>query len=92
MLVCSCTGTAKQSMASTLLPRMPMGLALMTAERTYEAVAGVARSLGRIAACAGTLLPASHMAQGRAHIALYCRHAMSTLLACCRPCIYLCRC
>ena len=36
-----------------LLPRMPMGLALMADTRTYEAVATVCRTLGRLAADAG---------------------------------------
>lgn len=38
---------------AVLLPRMPMGLALAADPRTYQALAGVARGVGRMAAAAG---------------------------------------
>ena len=49
-----CSGASQGAVTGALLlPRLPMGLALMTQQRTYEALASVARTLGRLAACAG---------------------------------------
>ena len=40
---------SQQPMASVLLPRMPAGLELLSGSEGYEAVAGVARAMGRAA-------------------------------------------
>ena len=46
-------GSASVGPPAVLLPRMPMGLALAADPRTYQALAGVARGMGRMAAAAG---------------------------------------
>ena len=46
-------GMASDGPPAVLLPRMPMGLALVADPRTYQALASVARGVGRTAAAAG---------------------------------------
>ncbi|KAK9788844.1 hypothetical protein WJX73_002626 [Symbiochloris irregularis] len=61
-------GPAECSSAGAMLPRLPMGLALITSEATYEAIAGVARCFGRLASLAGgTALRCLATATGASH-------------------------
>lgn len=46
---------APEGAPAVLLPRMPVGLALAADQRTYQALAGVARGAGRMAAAAGAV-------------------------------------
>ena len=46
-------GATSEAPPAVLLPRMPMGLALAADPRTYQALAGVARGMGRMAGAAG---------------------------------------
>ena len=47
--------SAPEGAPAVLLPRMPVGLALTADQRTYQALAGVARGAGRMAAAAGAV-------------------------------------
>ena len=47
--------TAPGSMSAPMLPRMPAGLAHVGSQQCYEALAAVARSIGRAALTAGAL-------------------------------------
>lgn len=46
---------APEGVPAVVLPRMPVGLALAADQRTYQALAGVARGVGRMAAAAGAV-------------------------------------
>lgn len=51
------------------LPRMPAGLAHISSQAAYEAVAGVARTAGRVAALAGVQLPYQMLLLLHVHLA-----------------------
>ena len=48
-----CLGRSKGPLSAPMLPRMPAGLAHLGSQQCYEALAAVARSIGRVACQSG---------------------------------------
>ena len=56
-MACSQESATSQFKGAVLLPRMPLGLAHISSSSTYEAVAAVCRTLGRLSVSDGALVP-----------------------------------
>lgn len=57
----------KEKGVAVLLPRMPLGLRLISGKQLYESAAGVCRTLGRLAVHQGQLMLFSIPAIGNYH-------------------------